>query len=642
MWALTSAELGDHGKLGAASNSAKGVHGCVYRIQTLREDLRQATTAKEVADIVVRHGMAAMDATAGALGVVYEDGRSLALLSRAGQGTRALSLTRVCPIETHAPLTFVARTGQSLWLSSAEDYEGHYPRMSRCVAAAPVACVPVRIGGLPKGALGFVLASGRQLSAAERAFVVALGSQCASALDRVRLRGVKIRATRSGESSATRLERVQRVTAALSRAPGVAEVAEVVAREGQGGLGAELCLVAEWDRGVSRLLAKAGDEGALDRAHQVLLKEWLPEVARLGATQDPVTLREIPGAPAGLVLACVPMLVEGRLLGALAFSLKRPRASREETQGFMVALGDLCGQALERARLYESERAARERAEAAAQRAEEAGRLKDTFLGIVSHELRTPLTAILGWANILRSRGDVQRETLLRALDSIARNAAQQARIVDELLDASQITRGGMELACEPLDLRSTLASVLEGHTQAAALRRIELRSSLPPRGDDEGLVSGDRMRLEGVFSHLISNAIKFTPPGGQVEVAMHILRDTVRVEVQDTGEGIEASHLPRLFDQFHQADTSITRRHGGLGLGLSIVRYVVEAHGGRVSAHSRGRGQGATLVVELPFRSEGVRTTGDPDTEIRLRREKHPAGHPDDAKMNPTRAAAG
>jgi len=617
----------------------------VYRLQALREDLRKATTAKEVADIAVRHGMAAMDATAGALGVVCEDGSSIVLLSRKGESTRSLSLSRVCPIEAHAPMAFVSRTGQPLWLASAEDYEGHYPRMSRSVVAAPVACVPVRVGGLPQGALGFVLPPERQLSSAERALLVALGSQCSSALDRVRLRGVKPRGTRSGESAATRLERVQRVTAALSRAPGVAEVAEVVAREGQGGLGAEVCLVVEWDRGTSRLLAEAGkDAGALDRARQTLLTEWLPEVARMGATQDPVTLREIPGAPAGSALACVPMLVEGRLLGALAFSLKRSRAAREETQGFMVALGDLCGQALERARLYESERAARERAEAAAQRAEEAGRLKDTFLGIVSHELRTPLTAILGWANILRTRSDIPPETLSRALDSIARNAAQQARIVDELLDASQITRGGMDLSCEPLDVRSALTSALEGHTQAAALRRIELRSSLPPRGDDEGLVSGDRMRLEGVFSHLISNALKFTPPGGRVEVALHILRDAVRVEVQDTGEGIEASHLPRLFEQFHQADTSITRRHGGLGLGLSIVRYVVEAHGGRVSAHSRGRGQGATLVVELPFRAEGLPTSGDPDTEIRRKRDKQPshAAHPSDAKTGPTRAAAG
>jgi hypothetical protein len=613
-------------------HSAKDILGRVSRLQALREDLRWVTSAKEVADAVVRHGMAAMGAIGGALGFVCEGGSALTLIGKSGEGTRALAPSRVCAIETHAPLAFVARSGHAVWLSSTTEYESHYPRLSRRGMAAAIACVPVRIGGLPWGALGLVLPEGRELSAAERAFVVALASQCASALDRVRPRSIAPRSGRRGETAAMRLERVQRVTAALSRAPSIADVANIVAREGQGGLGAELCLVAEWDRGSARLLAHAGDETELDRARQTLLVEWLPEVARIGATQDPVMLREVAGAPAGTVLACVPMLVEGRLLGALAFSLGQKRAKREETQGFMVALGDLCGQALERARLYESEREARARAEAAAQRAEDAGRLKDTFLGIVSHELRTPLTAILGWANILKSRGDVPPETLSRALGSIARNAAQQAHIVDELLDASQITRGGMELTREPLDVRSSLENALADHAQAAAAKRLELRTSLPARSADAERISGDRARLQGAFSHLISNAIKFTPPGGRVEVALHHLRDAVRVEVHDTGEGIEPDLLPRLFEQFHQADTSISRRHGGLGLGLSIARYIVEAHGGRVSANSRGRGQGATLVVDLPLLKAGVTQSGDPDTEVRRRR---------DAQAEPTAAPA-
>jgi signal transduction histidine kinase len=233
----------------------------------------------------------------------------------------------------------------------------------------------------------------------------------------------------------------------------------------------------------------------------------------------------------------------------------------------------------------------------AREEAETANRVKDEFLATLSHELRTPLNAILGWTTMLRD-GNVQASQVKRALDTIHRNAAAQVQIVDDLLDVSRIVRGNLRLAAKTMPLAPTLRLALESITPMAEAKGVRLALSLEPR---PVFICGDQDRLQQVFWNLLSNAVKFTPGGGRVEVSMRREPDGVCVHVSDTGLGISPRFLPHVFERFMQADGTPTRVHGGLGLGLSIVRHLVELHGGTMDAYSDGDGQGSTFSVHLP-----------------------------------------
>jgi PAS domain S-box-containing protein len=228
---------------------------------------------------------------------------------------------------------------------------------------------------------------------------------------------------------------------------------------------------------------------------------------------------------------------------------------------------------------------------------EKANRLKDEFLATVSHELRTPLTAILGWVHMLET-GGIDQKTERHAVAVIRRNALQQRQIVEDILDVSRIITGKLRLASETVELTPVVQSALDAIAPAAEAKGLRLRSSLDPAA----AVTGDAARLQQVVWNLLANAVKFTPPGGEVRASVERLLTHVRVEVCDTGQGILPEFLPYAFDRFRQADMGTTRQHGGLGLGLSIVRHLVEAHGGSVHAYSAGEGQGATFTVDLPL----------------------------------------
>ncbi len=231
--------------------------------------------------------------------------------------------------------------------------------------------------------------------------------------------------------------------------------------------------------------------------------------------------------------------------------------------------------------------------------AEEANRLKDEFLATVSHELRTPLNAIMGWASIL-SGALPSTAKLARGLEVIERNAAAQKGLIEDILDVSRIITGNLRVEQELVDFDAVVKEALDVVMPSAAAKYIDVRY---PRGGGPWRLVGDSRRLRQVVWNLVSNAVKFTPPGGRVEVALDREDDTVRLRVADTGEGIAPELLPHIFDRFRQADGSTTRRHGGLGLGLSIVRQFVELHGGKVHAESPGEGGGATVTIELPAR---------------------------------------
>jgi two-component system, sensor histidine kinase len=230
--------------------------------------------------------------------------------------------------------------------------------------------------------------------------------------------------------------------------------------------------------------------------------------------------------------------------------------------------------------------------------AEQAVRMQDEFLAMLSHELRTPMSAMLGWLHLMKT-GRLSPEQHIAAIDTIERNARVQTELVNDLLDVSRIVTGKMELETEPLRLDRALENAVGTARLAAGARDIELVPHLPRR---TCVVLGNAERVQQIFGNLLSNAIKFSRKGGRVEVRLECDAATARVSIADEGEGIAPEVLPHIFDRFRQADSSTRRRHGGLGLGLAIVRSLVELHGGTVAAASPGAGRGATFTVTLPL----------------------------------------
>ena len=230
--------------------------------------------------------------------------------------------------------------------------------------------------------------------------------------------------------------------------------------------------------------------------------------------------------------------------------------------------------------------------------AEESSRLKEEFLATISHELRTPLSAILGWTRMLRM-GQVSPENSAKALDTIERNARAQAQLVDDLLDVSRIITGKLRMDVRPSDPNSFIDAAVEAVKPAAEAKGVRMHKVV-----DTGAISipGDPVRLQQVVWNLLSNAIKFTPRGGRVQICSQRVNSHLEIVVSDTGQGISPDFLPHVFDRFRQADQKTSRQHGGMGLGLAIVRHLVEMHGGTVRANSDGEGKGATFTVMLPI----------------------------------------
>ena len=244
----------------------------------------------------------------------------------------------------------------------------------------------------------------------------------------------------------------------------------------------------------------------------------------------------------------------------------------------------------ERARLLAQEQEARNEAEAA-------NRSKDQFLAVLSHELRTPLNAIYGWARMLHD-GSVDPAFRQRAADAIFRNAKAQLQLVEDLLDVSRVVTGNMRLEIVPVDLAAVIEAAADTVRPAASVKDIRLEVRVESSGT---IVAGAPTRLQQVVWNLLSNAVKFTPRGGSVEIELRRDGSEVQIVVRDTGEGIAPDLLPHVFERFRQGDSSSTRAHGGLGLGLALVRHIIDLHGGTVDVESAGPGHGATFTVRLP-----------------------------------------
>ncbi|MER3587615.1 MAG: diguanylate cyclase, partial [Mastigocladus sp. ERB_26_1] len=355
----------------------------------------------------------------------------------------------------------------------------------------------------------------------------------------------------------------------------------------------------------------------------------IPDAAWMMVAQDAEhlqNLREL-GLKSGMIL---PLVVRGQILGAISFV--RTQSDRRYNQADIALAEDITHRAaiaIDNARLYEAERTARSVAETA-------NRVKDEFLAVLSHELRTPLNPIVGWSKLLRT-GKLDAAKTDYALETIERNAKLQTQLIEDLLDVSRILQGKLSLNMVPVNLPEVIQSALETVQLAAQAKSIDLRFTISDFGLENGKqnlasvptdeqssnpkfpVLGDSARLQQVVWNLLSNAVKFTPQGGQVGIRLEVvtgnrekqsqlpITNYAQIQVTDTGKGISPDFLPHVFEYFRQADSTSTRMFGGLGLGLAIVRHLVELHGGTVAAESPGEGRGATFTVRLPIKSESV-----------------------------------
>jgi PAS domain S-box-containing protein len=344
--------------------------------------------------------------------------------------------------------------------------------------------------------------------------------------------------------------------------------------------------VADWvafhvaaDTGVEARVAVAHRDPARDAA----AARWFDEHAV--PTSGPVVVT----ADSGESVIVVPLATGRRTVGRLTFVAASRRLGEEEL-ALAVELARRVALALDNAALYRDAEAARAAAEAA-------NRAKDEFLATLSHELRTPLTSIYGYARLLRA-GTLDAPTTTAAIETIERNAGLQRQLIEDLLDVSRIVQAKVRLKVGSLDLAPVLHAALDVMRPAMAAKDIDLVVDIE---DAPAVVMGDAARLQQIVWNLLANAVKFTPAGGRVELRLERGDRHYRIVVRDTGTGIEPEFLPHVFERFRQADSSTTRAYGGLGLGLSIVRHLVELHGGTVTAESAGAGQGATFTVTLP-----------------------------------------
>jgi len=287
----------------------------------------------------------------------------------------------------------------------------------------------------------------------------------------------------------------------------------------------------------------------------------------------------------------VPMAVMGRIIGTIEVQSYNHDVYRPEHVTAMSMAANLTAVAIENVRLLELERSAREAAE-------ESNRLKDEFLATVSHELRTPLTAILGWSRLLEG-GTLDDSSTEQAIETIWRNAKAQAQIVDDILDVSRIITGNLSLDLHPIEVVPVVNNAINVVRPTADAKGIKIETHYDAT---PSMISGDENRLQQVVWNLLSNAVKFTDSGGRVCVKVWQLGGAVEVSVSDTGQGIAREFLPYVFDRFRQADSTTTRQHGGLGLGLAIARHLVEIHGGTIRADSAGEDRGATFTIRLPL----------------------------------------
>ena len=605
------------------------------RIAQLTSALSQARTQAAAIEAAVLEPLHALRADSGILLLTSSDGTS-AEVSRVVGHPGVTPGTSVPLSGTRHQLADAAGRGATLFVTAAAARSSEMDALPWAPRGAASVTVPLLVGSRVVALAHFDFADPRAFSDEDREYLDILAVRGAQALDRTWQYEYALRARADadlqrervereiterekvelalrtsearGRALAARTTRLHGLTAALSEAVTLDAVARAVVHQGRvaaGATAAEVTLLVDEGASFRTLYAEGEGVGPTGATTPVeagycsaaaVAQNEAVFVSSFEEWQERFPAAASRAADGGYVSsATVPLLVEGAPIGVLACYFTAPVNFDPEYRALLVSVAQDCAQALDRARLYEAAQQARAEAETA-------NRLKDEFVSIVSHELRTPLNAILGWAAVLR-RSTSDPALTQRALQSVHDNATRQARLIEELLDFSRIASGRMALTREEVDLRELLRGVVETFIPQTTAKRVGLELGPVP----QVLIGGDANRLEQVFFNLLGNALKFTAEGGRITVTVDRQDGTVAVRVTDTGVGIEPQVLPFIFDRFRQGEDAARREYGGLGLGLSIARQLVEAHGGEITAASPGRGQGSTFTVMLPIHTAGT-----------------------------------
>jgi len=565
---------------------------------------RSFTETLNVADVgarVVEVIIGSFGARASGLRLLASDG-SLVGVAFAGGMRQAFSSSHALAGGNGSISGLAVAGGAAAWtdnvftdprLSLADDVR----RGMTAAGDAAVLAVPLRVKGQIIGALSVADRVGRQFTAVEVGMLQAFADQAAVAVENARLYEEATRERRESEVVAA-------LAAEINRSLDLDHVLQQVAEATTALCHGDVTHIALSEPGSDAPRLRLAVGARIDADPDLRLGPGKGLGGRVLTTGRPLRtpdaredprihpdhrrLIEAEGIRSGMV---VPVLGEGRVEGLIYVSRRTVAPFSEHDETICRRLADHAAIAIRNSRLFAAERAARAEAHAA-------NRAKDHFLATLSHELRTPLNAVLGWLRMLRNpRLDEAQKA--HAVDVIERNARLQAQLINDLLDVSRIIAGKLEMERYPLDLVPVVQDAVEGIRGDVEAKALTLSVSLDPA---TGEVLGEPMRLQQVVANLLSNAVKFTPPQGRVEVRLSREGVNARLSVADSGEGIEPRMLPHVFEPFQQADSTTTRAHQGLGLGLAIVRQLVEAHGGRARVESAGPGQGATFVVELPI----------------------------------------
>jgi len=616
-------------------------------LEALSRALSKAQTSPEVAYACLSELLPAAGVASGAVAVISEDGSQLGVVQAMGYDGSESAAHYTVALASRTVLTEVVRRQKTLAFTSREQRSAALGDLAldpvlaeaeaamilpiltsgraigAIVLAQPNAVSPDWEHELPIGAVNRIapaLYRAKQFERAERARADSDAYRIQADVE-IRERERAEAALRESEARyrglAARTTRLYTLSAGLSEAVTLDAVTRVIVRQGKVVVGASAGSVALLgdDAQFETLYAEEYPRELVEASHRFPAEAGFCATAAVH-TRRPVFIgsfaewqQQYPrsasmAADGGFAsVAALPLLIEGSPIGVLSFHFTAPVNFDDDYRALLTSVAHHAAQAIDRARLYEGAQRARADAEAA-------NRSKDDFLSIVSHELRTPLSAVLGWATMLR--GHVLDETRRSgAIEAIHRNATRQARLIDELLDVSRIVAGRAPLDLQEVDLGVNVRGAVETIMPLAETKGLHVDVSDVP----DVLVVADPHRLEQVFVNLLGNAVKFTPAGGTITIDVTKSERSVDVRVQDTGRGIDAGFLPHVFERFRQADGTVTRTIGGLGLGLFIARRLVDAHGGHIQVESEGENRGATFTVSLPLADGRValaRTTAE------------------------------
>jgi signal transduction histidine kinase/CheY-like chemotaxis protein len=590
----------------------------IARLHEFTVALSVASSPEDVARAAVEKGAAVLGADVSLFARPLDE-RRVELVAGHGLAHSVLS-PRIFDIDTVRPLTAALKSGTPQFVESAEEFVRRFPDTARMDDVhGAVAALPLAIDTRVIGALAFRYVNEKTFDGDERALMRMLASQTAQAFDRASL-------FESEKIVSRRMRALANLACALAGATSIDDVVHTMVLEGMQAMSADTCMLYKVDatqtnlqlvdeRGCPPEVVGQLRSIALDSAHgQTLQRElWVERNDEYTAL-----LPEVAGIPTQHRRACafwnMPLVVEGRVIGVLAMGFYEPQRFTADVREFVRAFAQHCAQAVGRAERAARERDSASRAVRARAEAEAANRAKDEFLAILGHELRNPLTPIATALNLMDLRGLVGAE---RERTVIKRQVQHLTRLVDDLLDVSRIAAGKIQLSPRPVEIGEIVARAIEIASPMFGRRSQYLDIDIPADGL---VVNVDATRMTQAVANVLTNAAKYSDPKGRIHIVARRDERDVLLRVIDTGVGIEPSMLPRVFELFVQEPQALDRARGGLGLGLTIVRNIVELHGGSVAADSAGKGQGSTLSIRLPV-SAGVVVGDEERATLEMRR---------------------